>query len=115
MVNDLGGSTCRVEVRGTPSEPVICVGGELDIASAPQVREHFIRCLDGGARRVIVDCAELTFVCAAGLSLLVETANALDGQGGEVVLRSPSPFVMRLLEITGVEARVRLESTNGIE
>lgn len=108
MRDDLHYTSCDVTVRGSHEEPVVRIAGEVDVATTPLVRDALSQCVDAGARRIVVDCSSLEFIGAAGISVLVEAANALD-DAGELVLRSPSPFVVRLLEITRVDVRIGVE------
>ena len=74
---------------------VVVVRGELDIATAPQLRE----CLTDFARRSItLDFSGVTFVDSSGVAAL---ATALK-QHSDVVLRGVGPVQRLVLEATGL-------------
>ena len=83
--------------------------GELDLAS---VRDVWAR-LDGGDGDVELDCAGLTFIDAAGLRLFVAVQAACRARGAKLSIVRPSRCVVRLLELTGLDAvlDVRAESS----
>ena len=90
----------RLEVeRGAPGEVTVRVVGELDLVTAPILRDELGRHEDSGTR-VVLDLSRLEFVDSTGLVLLMETA----GDGGNIaVRRDVSPAVRRLLDVTRTE------------
>lgn len=91
-----------VTVSGGEPEYEVRLLGELDMSTAPQLREELLRVIAGGARMVTVDLSELAFVDSTGLSVLITGLKRLRQQGGEMALRSPNPGTRRVLEITGL-------------
>ena len=81
---------------------VIALRGELDVATAPILAEVLTTAMDGGARRLILDLVELGFIDAAGLGVIVGAVTRLQAGGGSLTIRSPSPMVRRILDITGL-------------
>lgn len=74
--------------------------GELDLAGVSDIEEQLAR-FDGD---VVLDCSGLTFIDASGLGLLVRTRHACETRGAKFSLIEPSPCLMRLLSITGLDA-----------
>lgn len=91
-------------VRVSGAEPAyeIQLLGELDMSTAPQLREELARLASDGATQVTVDLSELQFVDSTGLSVLIGGLKRLREQGGDMALRSPTPGTRRVLEITGL-------------
>jgi anti-sigma B factor antagonist len=52
--------------------------------------------------RLIVDLAHVPFMDSMGVGALVAGSNAARAAGGELRIHNPSPFVHRLLHITGL-------------
>lgn len=77
------------------------VRGEIDMATAPQLRDLLERLVSAGSRRIVLDCRELEFLDSSGIGVLVAARNRM-GDGGELVIDSPSAHVLKVLEITGV-------------
>ncbi len=76
--------------------------GELDLSTAPQLRDELVRVSTEGAQMVTVDLADLAFIDSTGLSVLITGLKRLRQQGGDMALRSPTPSTRRVLEITGL-------------
>lgn len=77
------------------------VRGEIDMATAPQLRDLLEQLVSAGSRRIVLDCRELEFLDSSGIGVLVAARNRM-GDGGELVIDSPSAHVLKVLEITGV-------------
>ncbi|HET7720100.1 MAG TPA: STAS domain-containing protein [Acidimicrobiales bacterium] len=92
----------HVSVSGAEPEYEVRLLGELDMSTAPQLRDELLRLVSGGATMVTVDLSELAFVDSTGLSVLITGLKRLRQQGGELALRSPTPGTRRVLEITGL-------------
>lgn len=91
------GSRLRV-VDVAPSR--VAVIGELDLAGVPELEARLAAC--GGD--VVLDCAGLTFVDAAGLGVLARTQKACEDRGVKFTLLDPPRCLTRLLSITGLDA-----------
>ena len=86
-------------------ETVITVRGEIDMATAPQLRDL----LDDLSRRAPnASCstvASSTFLDSSGIGVLIAARNRL-GDDGAIVLDSPPAHVRKVLEITGVSSHL---------
>jgi anti-sigma B factor antagonist len=85
-----------VVVTSTGRGAVASVFGEVDMATAPALRSALM----GAAGPLTVDLAGMTFIDASGLRVLAGAAGRARREGSEVVLRDPSPQVLRVLELT---------------
>jgi anti-sigma B factor antagonist len=91
-----------VAVHVSEDLTVVDVQGDLDCYTAPKLRTVLVELADG-PRRVVLDVGGSTFIDSTGLGVLVGALKRLRQQGGDMVLRSPSPGTARLFEITGVD------------
>ena len=87
----------------------IAVVGEVDGSTSAELRDAFLAVLGDGARDLVIDCAELTFIDSSGLGALITANRAASLQFGSVTVRNPSAIVLRLLEITGLDSRLVIE------
>lgn len=79
---------------------VVAPRGEIDAATCEQLAE---RLTAPPGSLLVVDLAHVTFMDSSGLGTLqVARRHAVSG-GGEFVVTRPTPFVMRVLEITGLD------------
>ena len=76
--------------------------GELDIASAPALRDQLLSLLRPGSSRLVIDLSKVSFCDASGLAVLVNTARRARLLGGFLHLAAVSPQADRALNITGL-------------
>jgi len=74
--------------------------GELDTHTATQLGERLDTIADGTP--LVLDLAGVSFISSAGLSVILTTQRRLDASGGSLTLRSPTPTVSRLVELSGL-------------
>lgn len=82
---------------------VLEVAGEVDVYTAPTLRDRITDLLDGGQRRLVVDLATVEFIDSTGLGVLVGALNRAKELGGELDLVCPQERVLKLLRITGLD------------
>jgi anti-sigma B factor antagonist len=82
---------------------VITVGGELDLDTAHLLTELVDRVADEHPARVVIDMADVTLLCAAGLSALLRARETIAAVGGRLVLLAPSAPTQKTLAITDTE------------
>jgi anti-sigma B factor antagonist len=89
--------------------------GELDHATAPQLRQPLEAAIESGARSVLIDLSDCSFIDSTGLSVIVHAHSRLmDGDanaGGQLEICCPDSQVRRLLEITGIDRALGLHQT----
>ncbi len=87
---------------GAPRVPrsVVALTGEIDVASAGQVRAVVGAGMGGRGTLVVLDTSAVTFLDCAGLRELLAAQARLVAGGRCMRLRAPSPAVTRLLEWT---------------
>lgn len=82
----------------------LLVSGELDLATAPALKEQMALVEAGGAKGVVLDLRDLTFVDAAGLRLFVGAWKRAAANGHRFALVGPTTAVHKLFQITGIDA-----------
>ena len=89
----------------TEHDGTITLSGEIDASTVPTLVKH----LDATTDDVIVDLSEVGFIDSSGLRALIGAHQTLDGRGSTLTLRSPSPAVMRLFELSSVTTFFTIE------
>ena len=89
----------------TDDGALLTVRGELDIATAPQLRAVIGDLMGQGYRHVEVDLDNCSFIDSSGMGALLWASHRLHAAGGELVASHAHGATMRALEISGV-ARV---------
>jgi anti-sigma B factor antagonist len=89
------------EVRGAWA--LLSVSGEVDLYTAPQLRERIVGLIDEGNHRILVSLEKVEFMDSTGLGVLVSGLKRVKEQEGEFALVCTPPQVLRLLTITGLD------------
>jgi anti-sigma B factor antagonist len=92
----------RIEERAGGNVPVIAVGGEIDVATAPQLRECLHRIIAEGAATVVVDLLDVTFLDSTALGVLVGALKRCRELGGDLHVVVTDPRIVKIFEITGL-------------
>ncbi|WP_433455468.1 STAS domain-containing protein [Streptomyces sp. CA-142005] len=101
--------TLHVAVHPTgPGSCRVTVTGDLDVVSAPDVREA-LKAAVSAHDRVDVDCGHLTFCDCTGLSALLAAARAAKAHGSELRLFSIPHALARLLRLTHTGSSFTIE------
>ena len=85
--------------------------GELDIASAPALREQLLSLLRPGASSLVVDMSKVSFADASGLAVLVSAARHARQLGGCLRLAAVAPPTAQVLRITGLDRNLAIFPT----
>jgi anti-anti-sigma factor len=83
----------------------ITVEGDIDLDTAPGLAGRLEEGREQAAAKGLPLCLDLGgvgFMDSSGLRTLLELQESCDGSGVAFSLRSPSPAVVRLLEVAGV-------------
>jgi anti-sigma B factor antagonist len=79
---------------------VIAVHGQADLHTAPELRNAITAALDDGARGLIIDLSEATFIDSMTLGVLLGAVKRLRPTGGKVGIVCVDPHIRRIFEIT---------------
>jgi anti-anti-sigma factor len=90
---------------------IAALSGELDIASAPTLREQLLSLQRPAASRLIIDLSAVSYADASGLTVLVGTGRRAGLLGGFLRLAAPSPQVAKVLSITGLSRHLDIFPT----
>lgn len=85
---------------------VVNLKGELDIASAEDLRRHLRSTRASHGDHIILDLGTLEFMDSQGLSVIIRYHRAVTAEGGSLALAAPCPIVRRTLQITGLHRRL---------
>ena len=99
------------EVHEVDGTSVLSVKGELDFYAAPQLREQLVALSDPPDRVLVVDLDGVDFLDSTGLGILVGGLKRFRSGGGDLVLASIHPRVLKVLEITGLTSVFTIHDT----
>jgi anti-sigma B factor antagonist len=92
----------HVDVR-PGDQPVVEVGGEIDLYSGAELRDELLRVLRRHGAQLILDLDEVTFMDSAGIEVLLATRRRAQLEGGWVRLVRASPCVWRMITLAGLQ------------
>ena len=85
-----------------PSGLAFTVSGELDMATAPELRERLGVAVDSGMTRIVVDLREVTFMDSVGLAAVRHARSRLRAGGRLALVVAPDSYAHLVLEIAGM-------------
>jgi anti-sigma B factor antagonist len=98
-----------LESKVTGDTAAVIVRGEVDMATAPQLREELTGLVDSGVTRLVLDCRDLQFLDSSGIGVLIAVHKLLD-DSGSLTLEAPPTHVRKVLDLTGVSEHVTIIS-----
>lgn len=90
---------------------VVSLGGEIDVYTAPFVRERLDEVIHDGKIDIIVDLSAVRFLDSTGLGVLVGRLKLARGLGGALRLVSPDDRVLKVFQITGLDKVFEIDPT----
>jgi anti-sigma B factor antagonist len=91
-----------LQTRAEAAYMVVHCAGELDVFTAPQLRQQLLDLAAAGQHDVIVDLSEVRFLDSTGLGVLVSGLKRVRAHDGSLRLVCPQDRVLRLFQITGL-------------
>jgi anti-sigma B factor antagonist len=92
----------RIE-RWRGDTDVLTVGGEVDLATAPLMRESLRPVIADGTGPAVVDLSEVPFMDSSGVHVLVESQRSLMSQNRRLaIVCRPHGQIHRLLALVGL-------------
>ena len=93
---------CAVSPRGADDdELLVCICGELDLATERELSEIIGAALAKGPKRLVLDLSAVTFLCSTGLRVLMASNEEAQDLGCEFILQAVPTQAMRVFETTG--------------
>lgn len=108
-MNKKGGQV-TYEVQGETL--VVRVGGEIDHHSAVRVRTEIdARIISDRPSRVLLELSLVDFMDSSGLGLIMGRFALVRKFGGTLAVLDPSPAVMKMINLAGMERMVSILKT----
>jgi anti-sigma B factor antagonist len=81
---------------------VVEVEGQIDAATAPQLRQALVEAQYGASTRLLLDLDGVEFLDSMGLGVIVGAVKRARSHDGELVLVCTRDRLLHLLELTGL-------------
>jgi anti-sigma B factor antagonist len=104
-----------LQVRQQEGWVVLAVVGEVDLASAPKVRQAVIDALaaGGGPPSVVLDLGSVDFIDSSGLGVVLGALKRVRAAGGRLRVVVREPQVRRIFELTDLDRILALAPSLG--
>ncbi|MEG9225000.1 anti-sigma factor antagonist [Aeromicrobium sp. Sec7.5] len=92
-----------VETRAVPPFEVLEIGGEIDVYTAPRLREAVVEAIESGKLRLIVDVQRVDFLDSTGLGVLVGALKRVRADDGTLDIVCTHERLLKIFQITGLD------------
>lgn len=98
MSNDLSLTTAHAD----GPTAVVTIGGDIDIETAPALRNHGLELIARGHPHLILDLTHVTFCDSSGLNALIGILRCAMAANGSLTLAAVPARMVRMLDLTGI-------------
>jgi anti-sigma B factor antagonist len=85
-----------------PPFTVLAVKGEVDVYTAPRLREKLVELVSQGHQQLVIDLEGVDFLDSTGLGVLVGGLKRLRSHDGDLSLVCTQHRILKVFEITGL-------------
>ena len=90
---------------------VISLAGEVDLYTAPEFKQQLLEVISQGAKNVIVDFTDTTFIDSTTLGVLVGGVKRLRPNEGQLSIVWNDRNITKIFEITGLDRVFQIHNT----
>src|SRR5215475_13305989 len=91
----------EITERRTADIVTLSLSGRLDTTTAKAFEEKILAEIESGARRFVIDLAQLDYISSAGLRVFIFAGKRLNSTNGKMVLCSLNAPVREVFDIAG--------------
>jgi len=92
----------RLETTEQDGTTVLAAHGEIDVATAPQLRQQIVEVASASSDPLVIDLEGVDFLDSTGLGVLVSGLKRFRTLGSDVLLVATRPRILKVFEITGL-------------
>ncbi|MDP8968350.1 MAG: STAS domain-containing protein [Actinomycetota bacterium] len=82
---------------------VLAVRGEIDLFTAPELKQVLAQSIEAGRVRIIVDLSDTTFLDSTALGVLIGAVKRLRSRDGALAIVNIDENISKTFEITGLD------------
>jgi anti-sigma B factor antagonist len=88
--------------RDVDGKTIVAVGGEIDVYTAPKLRDKLTELVAAGAYDIVIDLEDVGFLDSSGLGVLVGGLKRLRARDGSLQLICTQDRLLKIFRITGL-------------
>ncbi len=94
----------ELEIPDTDTDgwTVIAASGEIDVATAPELREQLTSLIADDHRQLVVDLEDVDFIDSTGLGVLVGAVRRARAADGDLRLVCTNSRLLKVFDVTGL-------------
>ena len=100
-----------LSIESTDNAHIIALQGQINSANAATVETEVLAVLQKGAKNVLLNMTELSYISSAGLRVVLVLAKRLKQAGGKLVIYRMQPHVREVFDISGFLAILNVTAT----
>ena len=85
------------------AHPVVAVRGEVDVGTAPALRDWLARASAGGRRAIVVDLSGVDFLAVSGLYVLCDEQQRMAAHQARLTVVCRDARALRLMAVCGLD------------
>jgi anti-sigma B factor antagonist len=82
---------------------IISIVGEIDLYNAPTLKAQLLEAVDQGARHIVIDMTDTTFIDSTTLGVLISGLKRLRSEGGSLSIAAANTDIAKIFAITGLD------------
>lgn len=90
---------------------VLAVRGEIDLFTAPELKQVLAESIEAGRNHIVVDLTETTFLDSTALGVLIGAVKRLRSRNGALAIVNVDENIAKTFEITGLDQIFTILST----
>lgn len=91
-----------LETRQSDGRTIVAVGGEIDVYTAPRLRDRITELVSAGNYNLVVDMEQVEFLDSTGLGVLVGGLKKVRAHDGSMELICNQDRLLKIFRITGL-------------
>jgi anti-sigma B factor antagonist len=88
--------------REAGGRTIVAVGGEIDVYTAPKLRDTITDLVAAGSYHLVIDMTEVEFLDSTGLGVLVGGLKKVRANNGSLELVCTTDRLLKIFKITGL-------------
>jgi anti-sigma B factor antagonist len=88
--------------REEDGRAILAVGGEIDVYTAPKLRDQITELVSGGSYNIVIDLEAVEFLDSTGLGVLVGGLKKVRAHDGSLELICSQERLLKIFRITGL-------------